>query len=154
MKEENIYDTALKKAMTLCAGREYCTGDIREKLHSWGITGEECDKILSVLTRQGFIDDRRYASAFISDRLKQNKWGKIKIASMLRSRGIDDKTITSALNDIDNEEYQKIIREEIILHRKTVKSKNKFDLKSKLLRFGMSRGYESHLLYDLLNDLD
>lgn len=154
MKEENSYDNALKKAMALCAGREYCTGDIREKLHFWGITGDECDKILSVLTKQGFIDDRRYASAYVSDRLKQNKWGKIKIASMLRSRGIDDKTIASALDDIDNEEYQQIIREEIISHRKTVKSKNKFDLRGKLLRFGMSRGYESHLLYDLLNDLD
>lgn len=154
MKEENSYDNALKKAMSLCAGREYCTGDIREKLHSWGITGDECDKILSVLKKEGFLDDRRYASAFVSDRLRQNKWGKIKIASMLRSRGIDDKIITNALEEIDNDEYQRIIREEIISHRRTIKSKNKYDLKGKLLRFGMSRGYESHLLYDLLNDLD
>lgn len=154
MKEENNSETALKKAMALCAGREYSMHDIREKLNSWGITGKDCDRILSVLTQQGFIDDRRYASAFVSDRLRQNKWGRIKIASVLRSRGVDEKIIAVALQTIDDEEYLRIIREEIISHRKTVKSKSKYELKGKLLRFGMSRGYESHLLYDLLNDLD
>lgn len=154
MKEENNSETALKKAMALCAGREYCTGDIREKLHAWGITGNECDRLLAVLIKQGFIDDNRYASAYASDRLRQNKWGKIKIAAMLRSKGIDEKVITNALNNIDNDEYQRIIKEEISSHRRTVKSKNRYDLKGKLLRFGMSRGYESHILYDLLNDLD
>jgi hypothetical protein len=38
--------------------------------------------------------------------------------------------------------------------RRKVKAKNQYDLKGKLLRFGLSRGFESHLLYDLLNETD
>jgi hypothetical protein len=37
-------------------------------------------------------------------------------------------------------------------HRKTVKAKNQFDLKGKLMRFGQSRGYESSLLYEIINE--
>ena len=76
----------LSKAMNLCSKREYCCHDIREKLLTWGISKNDSERIISVLTSERFIDEARYANAFVKDKFKYNKWGKVKIAAHLKIR--------------------------------------------------------------------
>jgi regulatory protein len=109
---------------------------------------------MSYLIKERFIDDSRYASAFVKDKFRQNKWGKVKISAHLRSKSLGDDLIRSALDEIDDEAYIDMIREVINDHRRLVKAKNQYDMKGKLLRFALSRGYESHLVYDILNESD
>ncbi len=154
MNENSFYGTLLSKAMALCSKREYCTDDIRNKLRSWGAGEADSEKIISNLIRENFLNETRYASAFVRDKFTYNKWGKVKMAAHLRAKQISPGIITAALDIIDNELYIKTIKEIINSHRRHVKAKNQFDLKGKLLRFGLSKGFESNLLYDLLNDLD
>ena len=54
------------------------------------------------------------------------------------------------LVSIDEETYLAVIRELLENHSRSVRAKNDHELKSKLLRFGLSRGFEKGLLYDLL----
>lgn len=154
MNENDLFRTALNKAMTLCAGREYCSDDILGKLGSWGIRGDDAGLIIETLKKEKFIDDRRYAVAFVKDKYRQNKWGRLKIASMLRMKNIPGDIIDSALQSIDEEEYRQTVREIVMSHRKSVKAKNNYDLKGKLMRFGQSKGFESNLLYDIMNEID
>ena len=81
MNKKNGLKTALNRAMALCASREYCSADIRSKLESWGICTTEAEKIISGLIREMFLDDSRYAHAFVRDKFKYNKWGRMKIAT-------------------------------------------------------------------------
>lgn len=152
MKENDLFNTALKKAMALCAGREVCRKDISVKLASWGVSENERLKITELLAREKYIDEARYSSAFVRDRYHQQKWGRVKITAALRTKGIEESTIQQALGQIDNGEYLTTIRDLISSHRKKVKAKNKYDLKGKLLRYGLSKGFESHLLYDILGE--
>jgi len=154
MNENDLFKTALNKAMALCAGREYCSDDIRSKLGSWGISSDDAGKILETLVKEKFLDDRRYAEAFVKDKYRQNKWGRIKITSMLRMKNIPGDIIDSALKAIDEDEYRQTVREIVMSHRSSIKAKNKYDLKGKLMRFGLSKGFESNLLYDLMDDID
>ena len=154
MSENNLYKTALSKAMALCSKREYCIDDIRGRLNSWGIGENESQKIISTLTGENFLNETRYVSAFVRDKFNYNKWGKVKIAAHLRAKQISPGIITSALDLIENELYLKTMKEIITSHRRHVKAKNQYDLKGKLLRFGLSKGFESNLLYDILNDSD
>jgi regulatory protein len=154
MAENSLFRSSLQRAMAICAGSEHTGGDIRRKLSAWGVTSGDADEIIALLEKENFINDRRYASSYTNDRLKYNKWGKFKIASQLRMKGIPDDIIRSALDDIDEGQYVGMIKEVLASYRKTVKAKNQYDLKGKLMRFGLSRGYENHLMYDLLNDLD
>lgn len=154
MTENNLTNTALKKAMSLCARREYCSEDIRVKLDSWGINNPDADNIISSLIRENFINDKRYAEAFVKDKYHHNKWGKVKIASQLRAKRIASELIDSALATVDEDQYRQTIKDILASHRKFIKAKNQFDLKGKLLRFGLSKGFESHILYDILNELD
>lgn len=153
MNENDLFKTALNKAMALCAGREYCSDDIRNKLGSWGIRGDDGVKILEILVKEKFVDDTRYAEAFVKDKYRQNKWGRIKIASMLRMKNIPGDIIDLALRAIDEDEYRLTVRETVMSHSKTIKAKNKYDLKGKLMRFGLSKGFESNLLYDLMDEI-
>ena len=154
MNEESFYGTILSKAMTLCSKREYCRDDIQSKLRSWGAGETDSEKIISTLVRENFLNETRYASAFVRDKFNYNKWGKVKIASHLKAKQISPGIITSALNLIDNELYMRTMKEIITSHRRHVKAKNQYDLKGKLLRYVLSMGFESNLLYDILNDSD
>lgn len=152
MPENTLYKTALAKVMAICSRREYCIDDIRNKLLAWEVSNSDAEKIISVLIKENFINESRYATAYARDKFKYNKWGKVKIAAHLKSRKIPHDLINSALHIIDNDTYIKFLKELIHGHRKTVKAKNKYELKAKLLRYGLSKGFESSLLYDILND--
>jgi regulatory protein len=89
----------------------------------------------------------------VHDKFTYNKWGKVKIAAHLKAKRISGNILKSALDSINNESYIETIKELISSRRKSVKAKSKYDLKAKLLRFGLSKGFESQLLYDILNDL-
>ena len=154
MSENELYKTALNKAMAQCSKREYCCNDIRAKLELWGVGNNDSERIVSILIKENFINESRFATAFVRDKFNYNKWGKIKIASFLKIKKIPSDIIRSALDSIDPSAYTKVLRELIAVHRRNVKAKNKYDLKGKLLRYGLSKGFESSLLYDLLNDIE
>jgi regulatory protein len=154
MAESTIFKTALTKAMHQCSMRELCCSDIESRLESWGIQKSDCQKIIDTLIRENFINEERYAFAFVKDKFNHNRWGRIKIASHLRAKSIAPGIISSAISSIDTESYRNIMKSLIDGHRRTVKAKNPYEMKAKLLRFGLSRGFESSLLYDLLNEND
>jgi regulatory protein len=150
MKDNLLFDIALKKAMGLCAGREHCYSDIRQKLAAWEVKSDDAERILKQLTDGKFIDEERYATAFAKDKFRYNKWGKVKIASALRMKKIADEKISIGLNSIDESEYLDALRSIIEKQKRTVKAKNQYDLKGKLLRHCLSKGFESQLVYDFL----
>lgn len=154
MAENTLYKTCLEKAMALCSRREYCTEDVLSKLKSWGLDEISAGKIIESLINENFLNETRYSSAFVRDKFNYNKWGKVKISSHLRIKKIPVAVIKSALDNIEDELYRKTLKDLLASHRKSIKSKNQYELKGKLLRFGLSRGFESNLLYDLLNEIE
>jgi regulatory protein len=154
MAEKALFKIALDKAMANCSRREFCCDDIRNKLLQWGLENNDVEKIIEILINENFINELRYATAFVRDKFRYNKWGKVKIAAHLRIKKLPSDIISSALDSIDIEQYTKFMRELIEGHKRTVKAKNQYDLKAKLLRYGLSKGFESSLLYDILNDPD
>ena len=154
MAENALFNAALERAMALCSHRELCSSDIRSKLQSWGLSEDDNDKIILLLVKEKFINDERFTQAFVKDKFYLNKWGKIKIASFLKAKNIPGDVIRTALDTIDNEFYKKTLTDLISDHRHIVKAKSRYDLKAKLMRYGLSKGFESSLLYELLNDIE
>jgi regulatory protein len=152
MAENLLYKTALSRSMSLCSGREYCCDDIRNKLYQWGISESESDEIIKSLIKENFINELRFASAFVKDKFRYNKWGRIKIGIHLKAKNISSDIIKSALSEIDPEIYTGTLKGIITAHRRTVKAKNQYDLKAKILRHALSKGFESSLVYEILNE--
>jgi regulatory protein len=151
MSDSTLYKTALSKAMAICSRSEHCTDDIRSKLMLWGVGETDIVRIISALTRENFINEKRYAEAFVKDKFKYNKWGKVKIRAHLKLKKLTGEVISAALDSIDDDLYKKTLADLLAAHRRSVKAKNQYDLKGKLLRFGLSKGFESELLYNILS---
>jgi regulatory protein len=151
MTEDNLYSASLSKAMALCSRREYATDDIRSKLNSWGLGEREAEKAISALVKENFLNEKRFAEAFVKDKFNYNKWGRIKIAYNLKMKKIPQSIIREAMECIDDTIYLETARSLIESQRKKVKAKNQYDLRGKLMRFGLSKGFEMDLLYEIIN---
>ena len=82
-----------------------------------------------------------------------NKWGKVKIRHMLQRKNIPGEIIETALEDIGDEDYSNILKEELLKKRKTIKGSNAFDIRGKLFRFAQRRGFETGLIYKILDEI-
>lgn len=135
-------DEILYKLAARCSVSEQCLSDIEAKLSRYDLTEEEHTRILRHLVEEKYVDDRRYAEAYVKDKYRFNKWGRIKIAQGLRLKGIDNETIKSAMETIDEEEYLSILRDLIKAKRKSTRGTSEYEINGKLTCFATGRGFE------------
>jgi regulatory protein len=143
----------LEKMQILCSRREICTSEIRKKLLAYNLSVQEIERIIEILSKENYINDERYAISFAHDKFRFNKWGKIKIEYELKHRGISDIHIMKAMDGIDSKEYKDMIKSELIKKLRKDKSSRAYVLKSKLLRFGQSKGFETDLVFNIINEI-
>ena len=141
---------AKEKAMQWCSRREYCRKEMFEKMVSWGCIPTEAQEIVDFLVKHKFVDDHRYTEAYVKDKLRFNKWGKLKITYMLRTQGIDASIIHQMLSVVDSDECEQILLNELSKKYKTIRSSNTFEVKGKLFRFATSRGFEPDMINKII----
>jgi len=89
---------ALGKAMKLCSTKEYAPFEIEQKLSGWGLEEDAISEVINTLKEEKFLDEFRMARYFANDKLKFNKWGKIKIRIMLQQKKVLPEAISEALD--------------------------------------------------------
>lgn len=131
----------MSRLQNQCSRREYCTRDIVEKIRK-AAPGENAmaEEIVSSLKKDNYLSDRRYASAFAREKASISGWGAIKIRYALSAKGISREDIDAALEEASGEAASS--RLEKVLAVKYAALKEDPQWKLKLLRFGLSRGYQ------------
>ena len=74
-KRDKTPDEALAALMRLCARAEKSEGDARRLMRGWGVAEKDAEQVLGRLVRDRFIDDSRYAEAFVREKLRLSGWG-------------------------------------------------------------------------------
>ena len=134
---------ALQSLMRMCARSERSSGDALRMMKRWGLTNEDAHKVLIKLQTERFIDDARYAEAFVRDKLNLSGWGAYKIRMALRNKGVSKEIIEEVVAPMIAETDMAERLEEIMRRRmRTLKFTSAYDAKTKLVRFAASRGYE------------
>ncbi len=153
IKKTIDYNEALTKCTALCSRAEYSVWDTRERLAKWGIEKNLQDDIINYLISNNYINEERYVESFISDKLKFNKWGRIKIKYALLQKRINESIIYNILNDIDKEEYYKTLVD--LINNKTKHKRGEMDIKKRasIYNFALSRGFEPELINRALREL-
>ena len=141
---------ALNKAAVYCTQCERCTSEVVAKLTAWGMTSSQKERITATLTDEKFIDDERFCRAFVNDKLRFNRWGRIKIAAALREKRLPQASIKKALEQIDEKEYSEILLALLNSKRKEIKAPDSYTASQKLLRFAAGRGFEPGVVMKLL----
>lgn len=141
-KRETTPERAYEKLAALCSRSEKCEDDARRLMIRWEIAPDKRDEIVEKLVKEKYIDNGRYARAFVEDKLRFSGWGRYKIKSALRAKQIDGDIIDEAIAEFDepdasSDRLRQMLEEKM---RRTT-AKNNYDMKGKLLRFAASRGF-------------
>lgn len=127
--------------MRLCARAERSSGDAMRLMATWQVPQQEREGVLQRLKADKFIDDRRYAEAFVREKINLSAWGEYKILSALRNKGIDEGTAREAMLLYEREDTAERLAERLERKARTVKYDTPYQLRTKLLRYGASLGY-------------
>lgn len=145
--------TAYDKAAFLCSRSEHCTSEIQEKLKTWGLSAEDAEPVIEKLKEEKYLDDERFARAYVKDKFRFNHWGKQKIEYMLRAKKINQEILELAFEEIVDEDYSENLLKLITGKAPSLKAKDKYDKRNKLMRFAMGRGFESNKIYAAFKEL-
>ena len=144
---------ALDRLMWICSRGEKCKSDLLKKLKDWNVDEEHWNTLLEQLEKEKFLDEERFTGYYVRDKIRFNKWGRGKISFQLKLKQIPETIVNNALQEFDDEEYYLMLKEEVIRKRLKTSGKNQWDIKSKVLRFAQSRGYEYELVNDIIDNL-
>lgn len=150
MKEKTEQEAFLQLA-SLCANAEHCQHEMLEKMKKWELSEEAQARIMAKLIKGRYIDDERYARAFVKDKIRYNKWGRRKIQQALWMKRIDKDIQQSVLDDVDDEEYLSVLKPLLKQKRKGIKAGNDYELNQKLVRFALGRGFTFDIIRQCLD---
>jgi|TARA_B110000027_G_scaffold35705_1_gene39489 regulatory protein len=143
---------AKNKAARYCVGAERSPHQVLTKLQLYGLELEDALVALEALKEANFTNEKRFVSAFVNDKFKFNKWGKIKISIELRKHKISSSHIEEGLSTLNSSDYESKINELIDQKWDQVQGQEIFLIKKKkTCQFVISKGFESHLVLALFD---
>jgi regulatory protein len=146
-------DEAIARLEAMCARAEHCTFELREKLWQWSIPTAEADKIIEQLKKTRYVDDARFARAFVNDKVHFARRGRLRIKQALEMKRIDADIIADALAEIDPEIYSLNLAYTLKQKAASFDDISDYETRMKLLRFAVQRGYEPSLAAKAINAL-
>ena len=130
----------------LCAQAEHCQQEMRDKMRRWELDESVQNRIIDRLIKERYVDDERYARAFVKDKIRYNKWGRRKVQQALWQKRIDADIQQRVLDEIDEKEYLDVLRPLLKQKRQSIRAANDYELNQKLARFALSRGFTFDLI--------
>jgi regulatory protein len=150
MKEVTEQGAYLQLAQ-LCARSEHCQHDLLEKMRRWEMSDEAQARVMQRLVSERYVDDERYARAFVRDKIRYNKWGRRKVEQALWQKRIDEDIRQQVLDEVDDEEYLSVLRPLLKQKRRSTKAESDYELNQKLVRFALGRGYTYDIIRQCLD---
>ncbi|WP_229720450.1 regulatory protein RecX [Winogradskyella helgolandensis] len=145
-------DEARKKLEHYCAYQERCHKEVRQKLRDMRMIPEAIDVIMVQLIADNFLNEERFAQAFVRGKFRIKKWGKNRLVRELKFRDISKYSIDTALKEIDLDDYYSTLDELVQKRIAQVKEPNVYKKKKKVADYLLYRGWESGLVYEKLRE--
>lgn len=140
----------LRKAALFCAYQERTQQEVRSRLKEWGVWGDDAEEIIAELISQNYLNEERFAKAFAGGKFRVKGWGKRKIKQHLQQRGISGYNFDQAMKEIAPEDYRTTLVDLLDKKRRSIRDDNPLVIKQKLVRYALSKGYESELIFAVL----
>ena len=150
MKQKTENDAYLTLA-ALCAQAEHCQYEMVEKMRRWELDDEAQARVMQRLVSERYVDDERYARAFVKDKVRYNKWGRRKVEQALWQKHIDEDIRQQVLDEVDDDEYLSVLKPLLQQKRRSTKAANDYELNQKLVRFAVSRGFTYDIIRQCLD---
>ena len=143
----------LQKIQYFCSYQERCIRETEEKLKDWAVQKKLIHSIISQLQEEGYINEERFAKVYAGSKFRINKWGRQKIEFELKLKGIPEGIIKKGIEEIDEEDYQRILRDLIRKKQKGITPEKDLNIREKIITFVQGKGYEMELILTALKEL-
>jgi regulatory protein len=155
-KNNKITDekTALAKAERYCAYQERAQQEVRDKLYEWGLWTDAVENIIVNLIAGNFLNEERFANAYVRGKFNQKAWGRIKIKQGLKLKKIPNGLLKKALKTINGDDYIKALTGVLCKKAVLLTEKDPYKRRYKLQQYALGRGYESDIVADVLKNSD
>ena len=149
-KTYNIQE-ATQKIQHYCAIQDRCQWEVERKLQEYGLDDYVVDSLLVDLILEKYINEQRFSESFCRGKFRIKKWGRIKIKNELKKKNISENCIQIGLKQIESSEYSIVLENLYIKKKDTLKDKNQFTRKGKIVKYLLQKGFESNLIWELIN---
>ncbi|MBR5748735.1 MAG: RecX family transcriptional regulator [Prevotella sp.] len=151
MKKEMTEQEAFLQLAALCANAEHCQHEMLEKMKKWELQEVVQARVMARLVKERYVDDERYARAFVKDKIRYNKWGRRKVQQALWLKRIDDAIQQTVLDEISDEEYLKVLKPLLKQKSKSIRAESDYERNQKLVRFALGRGFTFDIIRQCLD---
>jgi regulatory protein len=138
---------------SFCAYQERYQQEVRNKLHERGIYGDEAEELIAYLISEGYLNEERFARAFVSGKFRIKKWGRNKILQELKFRQISPNCIKSGMKEIDEDEYWETLLHLVEKKADLIKESDDFKKRYKTHQYLMGRGFENDLIQNAIETI-
>ena len=156
MECEMTFDEALDRCRFLAAKGECCTFDLEQKMRNWSVQLADIQRVIESLVAERFVDNLRFATAYVRDKTRFNHWGRVKTTLMLRQKHIDKQVINEAFNELPESDYQRAFEAERDKKLRQLRALKPFERNRKTAAYLIQKGFEPDLVFKNLNveDID
>ncbi len=144
-------EDALSLMQKFCAYQDRCQSEIRTRLIEHSVYGDDLEQIIAELISDDFINEERFAKAYVSGKFRIKKWGKMKLIKELKFRKVSKYSINKALEQIDYDEYLETLNSLLEKKANTIRARDKWDRKKKLTAYATQKGYEYEVIKEVMN---
>lgn len=150
------FDEALDRCRFLAAKGECCTFDLEQKMRNWSVQSADIQRVIESLVAERFVDNLRFATAYVRDKTRFNHWGRVKTTLMLRQKHIDKQVINEAFNDLPESDYQRAFEAERDKKLRQLRALKPFERNRKTAAYLIQKGFEPDFVFKNLNveDID
>ena len=150
------FDEALDRCRFLAAKGECCTFDLEQKMRNWGVQSADIQRVIESLVVERFVDNLRFATAYVRDKTRFNHWGRVKTTLMLRQKHIDKQVINEAFNELPESDYQRAFEAERDKKLRQLRALKPFERNRKTAAYLIQKGFEPDFVFKNLNveDID
>lgn len=143
---------AREKIEAYCAYRERSQQEVKQKLYDYGLYTDLVNEIISELIQNNFLNEERFARAFVRGKFSIKKWGRVKIKQALYPHHLSDYILKKAFTEIDEAQYDQVLREVIAKKARLVKEKNEFRRNGKIAQYVIGRGFEPDMVWEVIKN--
>ncbi len=152
MHKTYTVDEARRKLEQYCAYQERCHEEVLQKLKNLNMIPQASDIIITHLIEHNFLNEERFAKSFARGKHRIKHWGKERIIKELKFRNISRYNIDLALKELPEQEYLDHFYNLAQKQWENITETNLQKKKKKLFDFLMRKGYETNLIYNIIND--
>lgn len=142
---------ALPKMQRYCAYQERCHSEVRQKLLTLGMRGDDLEEVIYELIQDNFLNEERFARTYAGGKFRIKQWGKTKIRQALEQKHVSAYSIERAMEEIEEADYVATLQAVMEKKWAHIRDNDLFIKKGKVAKYLISRGFEAERVWALLH---